>query len=142
MTGSNADERFTHRPSETGAVALALLAALNGGAATVADAKLKTGIEKAAADLKANNGAAFVVCGSNDKNVQVIVNAINSAIGANGTTINWNQPVNYRQGIDSDMADLVTQMETGQVGTLMIHGANPAYTYFDADEIQSSIEKS
>ncbi|MBD0285664.1 MAG: TAT-variant-translocated molybdopterin oxidoreductase, partial [Flavisolibacter sp.] len=34
MTGANADERYTHRPSETGAVALALYAAL-GGQATV-----------------------------------------------------------------------------------------------------------
>ncbi len=141
MTGSNADERFTHRPSETGAVALALLAALNGGAATVADTKLKKGIDKVAADLKANNGAALVVCGSNDKNIQVIVNAINGAIGANGSTINWSQPVNYRQGIDSDMVDLVTQMETGQVGTLMIYGANPVYTYYDAEKFKAALKK-
>ena len=91
MTGANADERFTHRPSETGAVALALLAALNGAvtAPAIADAKLKAGIEKVAADLKANKGAALVVCGSNDVNIQVIVNAINNAIGANGKTIDW-----------------------------------------------------
>ncbi len=141
MTGSNADERFTHRPSETGAVVLALLAAVNGGTAAVADAKLKAGIEKAAADLKAHSGTALVVCGSNDKNVQVIVNAINSAIGANGSTINWNQPVNYRQGIDSDMVDLVAQMEAGTVGTLLIQGANPAYTYFNADQFKAALKK-
>ncbi|MGB3155098.1 MAG: TAT-variant-translocated molybdopterin oxidoreductase [Chitinophagaceae bacterium] len=142
MTGSNADERFTHRPSETGAVALALLASINGGTtAAIADAKLKKGIEKAAADLKAHNGEALVVCGSNDKNVQVIVNAINNAIGANGTTINWNQPVNYRQGIDSEMVDLVSQMEAGQVGTLMIHGANPVYTWYDAEKFKAALKK-
>jgi molybdopterin-containing oxidoreductase family iron-sulfur binding subunit len=141
MTGSNADERFTHRPSDTGAVAVALLAAVNGGAASVADAKLKAGIEKAAADLKAHNGAALVVSSSNDKNVQVIVNAINSAIGAYGTTINWNQAVNYRQGIDSDMADLIAQMEAGAVGTLMIHGANPAYSHYDADKFKAALKK-
>jgi len=141
MTGSNADERFTHRPSETGAVALALLAAVNGGTASVADAKLKAGIEKAAADLKAHNGAALVVCGSNDKNVQIIVNAINAAIGANGTTINWSLPVNYRQGIDSDMVDLIAQMEAGTVGTLMIQGANPAYNYYDADKFKAALKK-
>ena len=33
MTGSNADERFTHRPSETGAIAVALLAELGGAVA-------------------------------------------------------------------------------------------------------------
>jgi hypothetical protein len=31
LTGSNADDRFTHKPSESGAVALALLAKLGGG---------------------------------------------------------------------------------------------------------------
>ena len=42
LTGSNADERFTHRTSETGAVALALLAAINGGASSaITDDKLK-----------------------------------------------------------------------------------------------------
>ena len=142
LTGSNADERFTHRTSETGAVALALLAAINGGASSaITDDKLKKGIEKVAADLKAHNGQALVVCGSNDKNVQIIINAINSAIGANGTTINWNQPVNYRQGIDSDMADLIAQMEAGQVGTLMINGANPAYTYYDAEKFKAALKK-
>ena len=136
MTGSNADERFSHRPSETGAVAVALLSAINGGAVSIGDAKLKAGIEKAAADLKANNGAALVVSSSNDKNVQVVVNAINSAVGANGTTINWNQPVNYRQGIDSDMAQLIADMEAGSVGTLLIHGANPVYTHYDGQFVE------
>ncbi len=143
MTGSNADERFTHRPSETGAVALALAAALGVGGATasITDAKLKAGIEKAATELKGAAGAAVVVCGSNDKNVQVIVNAINNAIGAYGKTIDWSKPVNYRQGIDSEMNDLVAQMESGAVGTLMIHGANPVYSYFDPERFKKALDK-
>ena len=131
-TGANADERFIHRPSETGAVAKALLSALDGSAAPeVGDAKLKAGIAKVAADLKANSGSALVVCGSNDKNVQIVVNAINNAIGAYGTTIDWSTPVNYRQGIDKDLNDLIAQMESGQVGALLIYGANPAYNHPD-----------
>ena len=61
MTGANADERFTHRPSETGAIAVALLAAINGGASSIADPKLKTGIEKVAADLSTVGPGAAVV---------------------------------------------------------------------------------
>lgn len=143
MTGSNADERFTHRPSETGAVAVALLAAVGGSvtAPTIADAKLAAGIKKVAEDLKAHNGQSLVVCGSNDKNVQVVVNAINSAIGANGTTIDWSKPVNYRQGIDADMAQLITDMEAGSVGTLMVYGANPAYTHPDAEKFKAALKK-
>ncbi len=143
LTGSNADERFTHRPSETGAVALELLNQVNGGAASsgLSDAKLVAAIKKVADDLKANNGQALVVCGSNDRNVQVIVNAINTAIGAIGKTIDFTAAVNSRQGIDSDMNDLVNQMDAGQVGVLMIQDANPAYDYADAAKFISALKK-
>jgi molybdopterin-containing oxidoreductase family iron-sulfur binding subunit len=143
MTGANADERFTHRPSEVGNVALALLAAVGGSVTAPAftDEKLKKGIEKVAADLKAHAGEALVVCGSNDKNIQVIVNAINSAIGAFGKTIDFSKPLNSFQGIDSELNDLVTQMEAGQVGTLMVYGTNPAYTYNDADKFKAALKK-
>lgn len=143
MTGANADERFTHRPSETGAVALALLAALDGSvtAPSIADTNLKNGIAAVAAELNANKGAALVVCGSNDVNVQVIVNAINNAIGANGATIDWNTTLNCRQGIDKDLFDLVEQMDTGQVGALLIYGANPAYSYHNAAKFAGALSK-
>ncbi|MER3470243.1 MAG: [Fe-S]-binding protein [Chitinophagaceae bacterium] len=143
LTGSNADERYTHRPSETGAVALALLAAV-GGAATapsIADAKLTKGIQKAAADLKAAGGAGVVVSGSNDPNVQAVVAAINAAIGANGNTINTATTATFKQGIDADMAALVTAMEGGQVGALLICDANPVYDYFDAARFANAMKK-
>ncbi len=142
MTGSNADERFTHRPSEAAAVALDLLNELNGtDAGTIGNATLEAGIKKVAADLKAHNGEALVVSGSNDKNVQIIVNAINAAIGAYGKTIDWGSPVNYRQGVDADFAKLLADMEAGTVGTLMIYGANPAYTYHDAEKFKTALKK-
>ena len=142
MTGACADERYTHRPSEIGTVALALYAALGGQAsANIADAKLKAGIQKVAADLQKNRGAALVVSGSNDPNVQMVVNAINSSIGAVGSTIDWSAPVNYRQGIDKDMVDLVAQMNAGQVGALLIYGANPAYEYFDSAAFVNGLKK-
>lgn len=138
-TGSVADERFTHRPSETGAVALALLNAINGSAPAqnIADAALRAGITKVANDLKANSGAALVVCGSNDPNVQTVVAAINAAIGA---TIDGGS-INTRKGIDADMVRLVDDMNNGAVGALLIYGANPAYDYFDADRFVAGLKK-
>ncbi len=141
MTGSNADERFTHRPSETGDVAVNLLAAVGGGSSATGNATLDANIKKVADDLVKHNGEALVVCGSNDKNVQVIVNAINSAIGAYGKTIDWGSPVNYRQGIDTEFAQLLTDMEAGSVGTLMIYGANPAYDYYNAARFTEALKK-
>jgi molybdopterin-containing oxidoreductase family iron-sulfur binding subunit len=143
LTGANADDRYVHRPSETGAVALALLAKVGGpvSAPALADERLKKGIDMAAAMLKGANGAALVVSGSNDPNVQIIVNAINEIVGANGKTINWASTLNTRQGIDKDMAQLVQDMNEGKVGTLLIHGVNPAYDYYDAKKFADGLKK-
>ncbi|WP_315818864.1 hypothetical protein [Paraflavitalea speifideaquila] len=136
MTGANADERFTHRPSETGVVAAALLSAVNGQAVAGVSDKLKVGIEKAAKDLAANKGKALVVSSSNNPSIQIIVNAINEAIGAYGSTINWSLPILSHQGLDSEMATLTADMEAGRVGALLVYGVNPAYEYFDGERFK------
>ncbi|HEU4555561.1 MAG TPA: TAT-variant-translocated molybdopterin oxidoreductase [Chitinophaga sp.] len=143
LTGANADERYTHKPSETGAVALALFSALGGSvsAPAIADKRVADGIKKAAQALKANHGKALVVSGSNDVNVQLIVNAINDIIGANGTTIDWATTSNYRQGIDSDMVQLVKDLNAGSVGALLVYGVNPVYDYFDGKQFAEGLKK-
>ncbi|MBZ5858978.1 TAT-variant-translocated molybdopterin oxidoreductase [Flavihumibacter profundi] len=142
MTGANADERFTHRPSETGSVAAALLAAVSGqGVTGVNGEKLKKGIDKAAKDLLAHKGQALVVCGSNDVNIQIIVSAINEAIGANGTTINWAVPLQNKAAIDADMVKLTDDLNAGSVGALIIYDANPAYDYYDAEKFKAGLKK-
>jgi len=143
LTGANADDRFLTRPSETGAIVLNLLAKLGGGVAApaIADEKVKKGIDMAASMLGANKGAALVVCGSNDPDVQVLVNAINELLGANGVTINWAAPVQIRQGIDGEMDQLVKDMNSGQVSSLLIYEANPAYNYQDAAGFISGLQK-
>jgi MoCo/4Fe-4S cofactor protein with predicted Tat translocation signal len=143
LTGSNADDRFTHKPSETGTVALALLAKLGGAVAapSIADKKLADGIAKTAAVLNASKGAALVVCGSNDVNIQLIVNAINEAIGANGTTINWGSTINTRKGTDGEMAKLVADMSTGAVGGLLVYDCNPSYSYMEAKKFTDALAK-
>jgi MoCo/4Fe-4S cofactor protein with predicted Tat translocation signal len=143
LTGSNADDRYLHKPSQTGAVALALLAKLGGAvsAPAISDASLAKGIDAAATALNANKGAGLVVCGSNDVNLQIVVNAINEAIGANGKTINWAVTSNYRQGIDADMVKLTEEMNAGAIGALMIYESNPVYTYYDSKKFADGLKK-
>ena len=142
LTGSNADDRYMHKPSETGAVALALLAAVGGSViAPSLDAKLTAAIKSTAEVLKANAGEGLVVCGSNDVSVQVIVNAINETIGANGKTINWATTSNYRKGVDADMNSLVSDMNSGAIGAVIIYGVNPAYSYSDSKKFADGLNK-
>lgn len=140
LSGANADERATCKPSEYGKVAGALYKAITTGAAVnVGSKKLNALITAAAADLKKGNG--LVVSNSNDVNLQVIINAINSAIGANGTTIDWAATTNYKQGIDSEMVNFVNALDAGQVGAVLFHGVNPAYDYFDSEKFKKAITK-
>ena len=142
LTGSNADDRFVHRPSETGAVALALLSKLGGPAApALSDARLNAGIEKAAAALNASKGASLVVCGSNDVNVQMIVNAINAAIGANGSTIDFSATLNVRKGLDSEIVQLASDMNAGSIGALLVYDCNPVYSFIDGTKFAENLKK-
>jgi len=126
LTGGNADQRYTCKPSEYGAVALALLNALSGSSSNLS-ASLNEAVKKMAADLNANKGNALVVCGSNDANVQTVVNAINNAIGAMGTTVSFGATNNTKQGNDKDMNALAEAMKAGQVGAVMFFDCNPVY---------------
>jgi molybdopterin-containing oxidoreductase family iron-sulfur binding subunit len=140
ITGAAADMRATCRPSETGAIVVALYNAVTAGTAPrLSSPALNKLVTQAAADLKKGNG--MVVCGSNDVNIQTIVNGINSAIGANGTTIDWATTNNTRQGNDADMVALVNMMKAGQVGTVIFHGVNPAYEWPNAKEFADALAR-
>jgi MoCo/4Fe-4S cofactor protein with predicted Tat translocation signal len=143
MTGANADERYPHRPSETGAIALALYAALGGTGVTAPalSPEIQKAVQKTATLLGQNRSAGLVVCGSNDANVQTIVNGINSLIGANGSTIDWSSTYNTHQAIDADMVTLVNDMNAGAIGGLFIYEANPVYNYFDSKRFADGLKK-
>lgn len=143
LTGSNADDRIVHRPSEKAAIALNILAKLGGAvtAPAISDPLINKGIELAVAQLNNHKGASLVVCGSNDVNLQIIVNAINEAVGANGKTINWAVTSNYRQGIDAEFNTLVNDINAGNIGALLIYGANPVYTYAGGAKLGDAIDK-
>jgi MoCo/4Fe-4S cofactor protein with predicted Tat translocation signal len=142
MTGANADIRYHHRPSETGAVALAIYAAL-GGAATAPglNPTLRKAVDQTVKELNAHKGSALVVCGSNDPNIQIVVNGINELLGAGGSTIDWSSTYNTHQGVDADIVKLIDDMNSGAVGALLVHGANPAYDYYDSKRFVDGLKK-
>lgn len=139
-TGASADERATCKPSEYGMVALALYKAITAGTKpSFGSEKLNTIITKAAQELKSTKG--LVVCNSNDSNVQSVINAINSAINAYGSTIDFSITSNIKKAVDNDMVQLVNDMHAGSVGAIILHGVNPSYEYYDADKFNEGLAK-
>ena len=149
LTGANADYRYTHRPSQQPAVVLNLYNAVAqalgkpqlSNVPALQDESLQKGIQRAARLLASHPGEALVVCGSNNPQVQIVVNGLNEMLGAGGKTIDWNAPVNYRKGIDADMQQLVADMEAGKIGAVLIYGANPVYDYYDGQRFAEALKK-
>ncbi|MCU0430514.1 MAG: TAT-variant-translocated molybdopterin oxidoreductase [Cytophagaceae bacterium] len=135
LTGSNADYREPVLPSQEGLVALSLLKLVSGGTSSIKSAKLK----KASDDLLANKGASLVVAGSNDVNVQIIVNEINKVLGNYGTTVDINTPSYYRQGDDAEMNKFVDELKAKSIDAVLFLNANPVYDHPRGAEIKQAL---
>ena len=140
LTGSNSDVRTAIKPSQQGAVAAALYAAVTGGSAAGVEGA-DAAIASAAASLKANAGESLVVAGSNDPNIQMIVAAINAALNNNGSTVDTKNALSLFQGSDEGMAALVEEMNSGSVDVLIVYGVNPSYSWMNAEKFNSGLQK-
>lgn len=132
LTGSNADYRTAVKPSEIAGIVISLYNAIakqTGGVTISAKpSPYNAEIEKAAKDLVANMGKSLIVCGSNDPNIQMIVNAANTLLSAYGSTIDIDYHSNTRQGNDEKVAELISEMKNGKVAALFINNCNPVYS--------------
>ena len=128
LTGSNADERVTIKPSEVGAALISLYNKISGASIATKTLTCDKKIEALAKDLLDAKGKSLVVCGTNDAAHQVIVNAINSALNNYGATIDINNPNRMCQGNDAEVMTLASDMKEGKVSALIMHNVNPVYS--------------
>lgn len=141
LTGANADYRFPVKVSEEPHVLVALYNALAKsvgestipGAASLGEAQQKQ-VAKAAKDLLAKKGRSLVVSGSNDVNVQLVVNKINAVLGNYGTTVDIHKHSNLRQGDDAAMGQFITDVKKGNVAAVIFYNSNPVYNHPLADD--------
>jgi MoCo/4Fe-4S cofactor protein with predicted Tat translocation signal len=144
LTGSNADYRGMIKPSEQASVLAYLINKLGGSAAV--SGKLSTPVQavadKAVAELKKTKGSSLVICGSNNKDLQLLTNYLNSLLGNYGSTIDINNPINLFKGNDAAANKLFADILSGKgPDVLVMHGVNPVYTHVKGAEIGKALEK-
>ncbi len=140
VTGSNADKRIALKPSQLASAAVMLYNKLTGNALAAKATDKDSEIAKAASELsKAGAGKALVVCGINDPNVQMVVNAINMHLGSYGSTINKDVEDFTRQGNDAAVQALIAEMNGRKVGALIIAGVNPAYSLPNGEAFKAAL---
>ncbi len=142
LTGSNADNRILVKPSEQG-VAIAYLYSqiVGGGSSAGLNDKAKAGLSKVATQLKAASGKSIVVSASNNVSEQLMVNAINNALGNYGSTMDMSNALYTRQGNEREFNKLVEDMNAGQVDFLIINDINPAYFSSMSDKFAQGLTK-
>lgn len=131
MTGSNADERLQLKPSQQKSALASLLNALKSKAGLgVADAtSAPNNINRLADELWNKAGKSLVVCGSNDAESQLIVNAINQILGNYGNTIETDVHLKLRKADDAQMSAILEDMNAGLVDALIVWDSNPVFDY-------------
>jgi molybdopterin-containing oxidoreductase family iron-sulfur binding subunit len=151
-TGSNADERVKVSPSEQ-IQALLLLAKLTGRSGENAPAELESfdgsslgarlsqAVQRVARELVGSAGASIVLSDSNDIDVQIVVNYINTALGNYGHTLDLDTWSEQRLSADRGVIELVSEMNSGAVNAVIFSGVNPAYDYYANDDLSAALKR-
>jgi len=145
LTGSNADERIQMKPSEESFILANLynLIAEKTGSEKI-DIKpigSKFKLNKIAEELLDNKGKSIVISGSNDKNLQKIIIAINRVLGNYGNTFDTTKPMLIKQGSDNQMLELIERMKKGKVGAILFNQVNPCFDYFASSEFVKAMKE-
>ncbi|RME00718.1 MAG: 4Fe-4S dicluster domain-containing protein, partial [Deltaproteobacteria bacterium] len=148
VTGANADLRVPLRPSEIFDTLVTIARRIaeklgrgeerwlpQGGKSPVEEEILEKTVDR----LIEARGRSLVVCGVNDVDTQLVVNAINHLLDNYGETIDLRQPSLQYQGNDERMRALIEEMARGEVGGMLFLDANPLYDHPEREAIAGAL---
>ena len=143
LTGSNADRRIRIKPSEEKQLLKELYkridARINGGELNGLTGRFD--LSDIADNLLASKGRSIVISGTNNVEIQIIVNGINSLLGNYTDCIDLDRNINIAAGIDSKVEELVNDLNEGKVKGLLMYNINPVYDYPGSDKFLSGLKK-
>lgn len=143
ITGGAADDRIPIKPSDEAAVLLNIynVVAERYGMSVVNAPATNIEYMSYAKELLVHSGTSIVFSGTNDVNIQLIVNAINQLLGNYSSTININKQFNFKQGDDQVINDLIDRINAGAVSGIIHYNVNPAYDDPSAAKYKEALTK-
>ncbi|NRT14013.1 molybdopterin-containing oxidoreductase family iron-sulfur binding subunit [Flavobacterium sp. 28A] len=140
LSGAAADKRLAMSVANQKQALVQIYNIVIGAAVPVTlDAKFKTEVVKAAQQLKAAGANGVLVSGIQDKNAQLLVLAINQALGSTAYSTSGTRQI--RKGSNEKVAQLINDMKAGSVHTLIMSGVNPVYTLADSASFVAGLKK-
>jgi len=136
LSGAAADKRV---PMTVSAQKQALVQIYNVVTGSSVGSAKDEAVMKAAQQLKAAGSKGVLVCGIDDKNAQLLVLAINRALSSEA--FNTGNTRQIRKGNNADVKQLIADMKTGAVHTLIMNGVNPVYSLPNGKEFAEALKK-
>jgi len=140
--GYSAGRRLMENTAETESLVASLyneLAKAKGKTVTAA-VTANVDLSGLVSDLIENEGKSIVVSGSNNPNVQVIVNAINQLLGNYGSTILTERTLNTHQGMDDEFERFIVELKNKSIAGVLFWGVNPVYNHPQGEELKTLFE--
>lgn len=143
LTGANADVRKQLKPSEEKALLTDLynIIADKTGGFIAKDRSYRQDITEIAENLIDCKGRSVVVSGTNNIDIQVLVNGINYLLGNYTGCIDLDQNLRLASGFDSKMEDVVNDLYSGNVKALLMYNVNPLYDWPDQERFLAGMKK-
>jgi MoCo/4Fe-4S cofactor protein with predicted Tat translocation signal len=139
LSGAAADKRIPMTAADQKQALLKIYNVVTGGSASTRKISNEDAVMKAAQQLKAAGSTGVLVSGIQDKNAQLLVLAINQALGSAAFSSAGARQI--RKGSDQAVNQLVADMKAGNVHTLIMSGVNPAYTLPNSTDFVDGLKK-
>ncbi|WP_026977185.1 TAT-variant-translocated molybdopterin oxidoreductase [Flavobacterium tegetincola] len=140
LAGAAADKRVAMTVAQQKMALVHMYNVISGGNVAIAlDKQFEAEVSKAAQQLKASGSKGLLVSGIEDKNAQLLVLAINSALNSEafiGAGIRQ-----IRKGSNEMMTQFLADLNAGAVHTVIISGVNPAYSLPNAKSFADGLKK-
>jgi MoCo/4Fe-4S cofactor protein with predicted Tat translocation signal len=140
LSGAAADKRVPVSTQVQKQVLAKIYGIISGnGVNAKLDSKIDAEATKAAQQLKAAGSKGVLVSGIQDKNAQLLVIAINNALSSEAFSTAGTRQI--RKGSNAKVQQLLSDMKSGKVHTIIMSGVNPVYTLPNSNHFIEGLKK-
>ena len=143
LSGANSDMRIPLKYDEQKLVILEIYNSLFGkkikidSNLSISD-KLRKAIDTTIEEIKSNKKGSVIISGIQDENYQNLILEINEKLSSD--SFNPSKTILTRNGNDEEVIQLISDMNQGKIGALIMCGVNPAYTLSNSEEFIKSLK--
>jgi MoCo/4Fe-4S cofactor protein with predicted Tat translocation signal len=139
LSGAAADKRVAMSTFEQKQALVKIYNVITGANVATSKSTSDEVVIKAAQQLKAAGSKGLLVSGIQDKNAQLLVLAINSALTSEAASTAATRQI--RKGSNAQMSQFLSDLSSENVHTLIMSGVNPAYTLPNGAKFVSDLKK-